>query len=145
MLDSSMQIEGYQDEHIKRNRAAWIPSLPQTLLYLFLALFITVLFNRTLLIGWLGGETLDKLGGIGYITHGENYYLSSLFAIPVLGTIAVIVFWGALGCTLYCLAWGFTNTLKEVKKYDEAANESVMPSGFSKQKFWESTAANIVL
>lgn len=43
------------------------------------------------------------------------------------------------------MAWGLTNTVKEAKKYDEAVNDSVLPKGYNKHRFWETTAANIIL
>ena len=56
---------------------------------------------------------------------GEDYYLGSLFAIPFLGNIFVILFWATIGCSIYCLIWGLSNTIKEVSIYDETANKSV--------------------
>lgn len=140
-----MEIEGYEDKLIKHQRSPLLPSWTQVLLYLGLGFLLLVITSRTSIIGWLGGDSLQTLGGIDYIVQGENYYLDNIFAIPILGTVAVVLFWATIGCSLYCLVWGMTNTVKEAKKYDEAANASVLPTGYSKHKFWETTLANIIL
>lgn len=145
MAASMPEIEGYQNKQIKHHRTVWVPGWPQILLYLTISVLLLVVFSRETIFAWLGGESLQTLGGMSFITEGENYYLDSLFAIPVLGTLAVIIFWGALGCGLYCLVWGLSNTVREAKKYEQAANDSVLPKGYNKHKFWETSAANIIL
>ncbi len=140
-----MQTEGYQDKQVKKRESVWLPSLPQVLLYVSTSLLLVATTHRNIIFSWLGGDALTQLGGVGFITEGENFYLDNLFAIPILGTITVIFFWAALGCTIYCIVWGLTNTLHEAKKYGEVSGESVMPEGYNKQKFWSSSLANIIL
>ncbi len=140
-----MNIVGYQDKQVKKQESAWRPSLVQVLLYIGTALLIVAIAHRGIILSWLGGDALQSLGGLKFISEGEDYYLTSLFAIPVLGTIAVIAFWGALGCMLYCLVWGLGNAVREAKKYEEISEGSVMPEGQTKQKFWAGSLANIIL
>lgn len=144
-MTSMTNIEGYQDKQVKQQESTWRPSFIQVLVYLGASLLVVAVAHRSIILNWLGGDALQSLGGIRFLSEGEDYYLSSLFAVPVLGTIAVVVFWAAIGCTLYCLAWGLTNTIREAKKYEEASEDSVMPEGQTKQKFWASSVANITL
>jgi hypothetical protein len=137
--------KSYQDEHIKKQRGAWLPTPLQSLIYMGCGLFLVLLVHRDAIVSTLSGESLQSLGGLSFLSQNENYYLDNLFALPFLGTIAVLAFWAALGCTLYCLAWGVSTTLGEAVKYEKLSETAVMPAGQTKQKFWASSFANVVL
>jgi len=124
-----------------------LPSLGQVLVYMLVGTFIALVYNRELLLGWLSGDYLEEINKIKAIASQEIYYLDTLASMPVLGNIIVWAMWGGIGCLIYCLWWGLGNTVKEVRKYEEATDDkkSVLPKGYSKAEFWESSISHIIL
>lgn len=126
------------------NKKVLVPSFLQLILFLIVGLLIIVLANYQTILKILGGDALNKIGGTNYLVEGRNYYLDNIFGLPVLGTIAVILFWASIGCVLYCLVWFFSNSAKEAKKYNEVAGY-VKPKGYTASHFWESNVSHIFL
>lgn len=121
-----------------------LPSIPQVLLYWFVGLLFLLLYSYQTILKLLGGEALEKIGGINYLTEGRDYYLDNIFGLPILGTIAVVLFWASIGCSLYCLVWFLSNSAKEAKKYNEAAGY-VKPTGYKAANFWGTNLSEIIL
>ncbi|MDQ3158681.1 MAG: hypothetical protein M3P98_00905 [bacterium] len=122
-----------------------IPSLPRLLLYIGISTLLTLITGYQIILTWLGGNALESVGGYGFLANYQNSYLDYVFAVPVLGTVIVALFWAGVGSLIYCLIWGITNTVGEAKKYEQAADQSVVPVYYSKSKFWESSGANFAL
>jgi len=114
-----------------------LPSAAQTGMYVALGFLFSIIYNRELILGWLGGDSLAEVGGVGFLEEGQSYYLDPVFNVPILGNIVVWLFWGGFGCAIYCLFWGLSNTVKEAKKYEDAAAVT--------KGFWESSIGNISL
>lgn len=125
-------------------RTSLLPSIPQVILYWFLGLAAVIASSYTVILDFLGGETLEEVGGIDFLIQGRDYYLDYVFGIPVLGTITVILFWASIGCGLYCLVWFLSNSAKEAKKYNEASGY-VKPKGYNAQTFWGTSISEIAL
>lgn len=121
-----------------------LPSPVQLLLYWLIGFLLLLITNAQTLFDYFGGEALQKLGGVTYLSTERDYYLDNLFGVPILGTIAVLLFWGSIGCAVYCLVWFLSNSAVEAKKYNEAANY-VKPKGYTAEKFWETNISHILL
>lgn len=106
-------------------RAIVIPTLAQTLGYIFLALLVLTAANTDRLLQPITKyiPTADIRSGLGTILH----YIGQLAAA---NTFVLILFWALIGLTVYGICWAIFNAL--VHTY----NEAVIDTQFANRGSW---------
>lgn len=121
-----------------------VPSLPQALLYLLVAVLLITFLNIRPIWNDFSQALLLQPQDFGGVISRQDEGINKIWYIFTQSNLLQIIFWALVGCITYLLIW-FIRSIFINLRNDVVADEYVHPASYNREGYWESVMAHKVL